>query len=257
MHLSRNDFMSNATKFLKKRVIDGFTGINNVYEMFIGVHRVYTEKLRASIDSDIELGLLPKRGNPTFYTYLLFDGEQLRNVLDCYSNSSTVNIENNHFGKFCDSCFYPGKGINCRKFQHAVEAKLVLFNQSHSLKNCARLSKISQLLSDGKGISVVQLFSDSNHYEAHAREYAIIKALGLNNLTNVVNGTPYGIMTSWSDNEVINFGKMSLYNAMIMCILENPRIITLHDIILPNKRTSCKDWELHGILECFLELNTH
>ena len=66
--------MGNATKFKKKRVIDGDTGINNVYEMFIGVHRVYTEELRASIDSDIELGLLPKRGNPMFYTYLLFDG---------------------------------------------------------------------------------------------------------------------------------------------------------------------------------------
>ena len=94
-------------------------------------------------------------------------------------------------------------------------------------------------------------------YSLTPREFAIIKALGLNNLTNVINGTPYGIMNSWSDNEIINFGKMLLYNAMIMCILENPRITTLNDIILPNKRSSCKDWELHGILECFLELNTH
>ena len=53
-----------------------------------------------------------------------------------------------------------------------------------------------------------------------------------------------------------NYGKMSLYNAMLMCIIEPPRVITLNDIVLPDKRTrgSVKDWELDGILQCFLEL---
>ena len=248
--------MVNAKKFYKKRVLDGNTKINNVYEMFLGVQRGYTEKLRTSIDQDIKLGLLPKRGNPTFYTYLLFDGEQLSEILNCYSNLSTVAVENEHFDRFCDSCFYPGKGLNCRKFQHAVEAKLLLFNHLESQKNCPRLNNISQLLSNRKGISIVQLFSDSNHYEAHSREYAIIRSLGLENITNVVNGTPYGAMTSWSSTEILNYGKMWLYNAMLMCIIEPPHVITLDDIVLPERRTrsSVKDWELDGILQCFLEL---
>ena len=53
-----------------------------------------------------------------------------------------------------------------------------------------------------------------------------------------------------------NYGKMLLYNAMLMCSIEPPLVITLDDIVLPNKRTGgdVKDWELHGILQCFLEL---
>ena len=43
---------------------------------------------------------------------------------------------------------------------------------------------------------------------------------------------------------------------MLICIIEPPRVITLDDIALPKKRNggSVKDWELHGILQCFLEL---
>ena len=67
---------------------------------------------------------------------------------------------------------------------------------------------------------------------------------------------PMGLMSTWSSFEILNYGKMSLYNAMLMCIIEPPRVITLDDIVLPDKRTrgGVKDWELHGILQCFLEL---
>ena len=59
-------------------------------------------------------------------------------------------------------------------------------------------------------------------------------------------------MTSWNDNEVKNFGKMLLYNALLMCVMEPPRVIFMEDVVLPKKRASMNDTELHGILECFL-----
>ena len=92
-----------------------------------------------------------------------------------------------------------------------------------------------------------------NHI-VESREFALIKSLGLNNLTNIVNGTPYGVMTSWNEYEIKTFGKMLLYNALLMCIMEPPRVIYMEDVTLPKERASMKDWELHGILDCFLDL---
>ena len=222
--------------------------------MFISVQKIYSANLRDSINNNVNLGILPQRGNPVFYTYLLFDGGKLNDILKYYSDSPTVSVKNKHFDEFCGACFYPGKGVSVRKFDHAVEGKQFILNKLKPGKFCNRLDKVSELLSEGRGITILQLFSDTCHYEAHAREFAIIKALGINNITNVINGTPYGAMVDWSPIEIINFGKMCLYNAMLMCVLETPRIITLNDILLPKEKSSCKDWELQGILQCFLEL---
>ena len=67
---------------------------------------------------------------------------------------------------------------------------------------------------------------------AHNREYAIIKALGFNNLTNDINGTCYGAMKdAWNSNEIINYGNMLLFNAFKMCIIEPPSLIYKEDVI--------------------------
>ena len=102
----------------------------------------------------------------------------------------------------------------------------------------------------------MHLFTESNHYEALSREYALIKSLGLNNLTNAINGWAYGDMkTDW--NQIVNYGNMLLYNAFKMAIQENPPLIFKEDIIEPKVREKASkmiDYELVGILDCFLEL---
>ena len=78
--------------------------------------------------------------------------------------------------------------------------------------------------------------------------------MGINNITNIINGTPYGIMKTWNSIEVENYGTMILYKALKMCINDPPRIIHSNDVVLPREKFVRPDWEMDGILQCFLEL---
>ena len=126
-------------------------------------------------------------------------------------------------------------------------------------KVSAKFSKITQIWEKGHGIDVLHLFTETNHYEALSREYAAIKTLGLNNLTNNINGSPFGVMLSkWNHFETLNYGNMILFNALKMAIHENPPTIYPEDISINPKtktrKTALEDFELEGILNCFLEL---
>ena len=92
----------------------------------------------------------------------------------------------------------------------------------------------------------------------------MIKSLGLNNITNDINGSSFGIMKSkWNLFEVMNYGNMILYNSLKMAIQENPPLIYPENILRNPRSTSRRstsrkysfeDFELEGILNCFLEL---
>ena len=91
---------------------------------------------------------------------------------------------------------------------------------------------IGDLLMNTQSVTVLHLTPDCNHFEALSREYAIIKALGLTNLSNVYNGTRYGAMkTNWNDTEIINFGNMILFNTLKMCLIETPNHVIISDLI--------------------------
>ena len=243
-------------RFFKSFIVNCSKYVDNVYSMFVNTQRFYTRVLRQSIDDDIRDGLLGVRGNPTFYTYLLFDGSKLMSALRDYVDGGKVTVDDSDLEDFNAGCFYVGMGKNERKLQHAIDCKKGLFKELPDIKVSAKFSTIPTSWEKGHGIAVVQLFSEFTHYEAHAREFALIKALGLNNLTNVINGTPYGGMKFWNPCEVVNFGRMLLFNAFSMCIMEPPRVIMQEDIVLPNPRVRTWDWELEGILRCFLDLET-
>ena len=75
----------------------------------------------------------------------------------------------------------------------------------------------------GGGIVVLQLLSDSDHYLALCRENAMIKAAGKNIITNINNGSVYGLMKNkWTFSEILNFGEMLLYFSLRKCIFERP-----------------------------------
>ena len=91
---------------------------------------------------------------------------------------------------------------------------------------------IRDLLYNTQSVAVLQLTPDCNHYEAHSRESAIIKALGLQNWSNVYNGTRYGAMkTKWNDTEIINFGIMILFNTRKMCFIEKSSHVIISDLV--------------------------
>ena len=121
-------------------------------------------------------------------------------------------------------CLYVGKGKNERQLQHAIECKQSLDDDLSVGIASDKSNKIANLWKRGMGIAIIQLCNGSNHFEAHSHEFALIKGIGLSNLTNVINSTSYGVMQSWSNVEIINFGKMLLYNALVMCIHEAPRM---------------------------------
>ena len=77
---------------------------------------------------------------------------------------------------------------------------------------------------------MLQVFSDSDHYISLCKENAMIKAAG-NKLTNLINGSVYGLMKSkWTLEEVKNFGEMLLYFALKQSIVERPSPIFPEDI---------------------------
>ena len=80
---------------------------------------------------------------------------------------------------------------------------------------------------------LLRLFAEINNYEALSRENALIKAIGLESLTNKINGTCYGVMKDeWSETEIINFGIMMLYNTLKMAIQDPSQVIMEADIVL-------------------------
>lgn len=60
----------------------------------------------------------------------------------------------------------------------------------------------------------------------------MIKAIGLENIINIINGTTYGAMKyNCNDNEISNLETMFLYNGRYIAIRENPPIRYKWDII--------------------------
>ena len=60
----------------------------------------------------------------------------------------------------------------------------------------------------------------------------------------------------WNENEIKNYGTMILFNALKMCIIDKPRLIKHTDVGMPifRGKNVLDNWELEGILQCFLEL---
>ena len=232
--------------------------MENVHSIFVNIQKIYNQTLRVSINAAVNNGCLEKVNNPLNYNYLLVDGTLLYQLLDLYESLSLSNsiVKNKHFEWFKEIIFYAGKGINNRKMTHLTNGKKICLKKLPLDKVCAKFSKVAQIWEKGHGIAVLQLFPESSHYETMSREFAIIKAIGLNNLTNVINSAPFGAMKcDWNPNEIINYGNMILYNTLCMAISERPILLYQEDIILAERNQAEDNYELRGILECFLELN--
>ena len=205
-----------------------------------------------------------KNKGTNFYNYILFDGDLLYKIIDDFDINSVKlqPIKNIDIHELKKSIIYVGKGKNNRKHTHLVEGKKIIQGVLPKSKMCAKYSKIKKVWEKGSGVVVMQIFSDSDHYLALCRENAMIKAVG-NTLTNLINGSIYGLMESnWTTFEIKNFGEMLLYFALNQCILERPTPILMEDIktyktkpvFEPKKYFIKTNYELNGILDSFLDM---
>lgn len=223
-----DDLFTKAARFYMKDTIPVETEIENIFDLFNNVQQFYSEALRNSI---IKQNYISR---PMYYNYLLIDGEILKSILEKYTTmdlrENVVSTED-HI-QFRKGCFYTGKGKSERKFKHLVDVKK---SNNSSLKNNGHTSekskKIQKIWKRGHGIAVIQLFPEVCEFEALSREFAIIKAIGLENLTNAINGRCYGVMKeNWNMNEIINFGNMMVYRILKVVVQDPPNLMYEKDI---------------------------
>ena len=94
-------------------------------------------------------------------------------------------------------------------------------------------------------------------------ENTMIKSIG-KSLTNLINGSVYGIMKNkWTVHEIHNFGEMLLYYSLRQCIFERPNPTYPKDIkkkkfksVSEAKKYFLTNYEFNGIMDCFLELKS-
>ena len=139
--------------------------------------------LRESIQNQLKCEAIPAVPGKSFYNYRIIDDNHLLALLE--NIDDTEDISNQIFEAFKKAIIYVGKGTKDRKLDHLREGKKIFKKQLKFSKIGAKYSKITQIWERGHGIVFLQIFGESDHYEAHCKESAIIKAIGLNNLTNV------------------------------------------------------------------------
>uniref|UniRef100_A0A914I877 LEM domain-containing protein n=1 Tax=Globodera rostochiensis TaxID=31243 RepID=A0A914I877_GLORO len=126
----------------------------------------------------------PTKKEVAFFCYLLIDPSILRSSAAASPSSEVVPP----LRRFLSAIFYASK---CRDFATAKPSE-----QSEKLK------RILTLWDRGEGVISQQLFCNIHSAEAHVREGAMIDAIGVDNLTNIVRGSFPGLAARWSRTQI-------------------------------------------------------
>ena len=187
--------------------------------MFSDVYLHYVKKLRNSTRQILSDTQVNKCKKSNYYNYIILNASKCNQLLSLLIQNEFY-ISSEFLNNFKQCCIYIGKGTNRRKFDHVVTARNNKINDHNQ-----NSQTIQHLWNNKEGIMVFHFPNEVNHYEAHSREFALIKAVGLNKLNNVINGTAYGSIQYWNETEIHNFGNMMLYNAIKICVNDPPPII--------------------------------
>ena len=198
------------------------TQLSFVFDLFLDVHVFYGKMLTSSIYSQVF-------ANDLYYNYLLLDGSMLEEYFEDFKRRKENIIQAKDLAFFKHVCFYIGKGKNGRKFSHIIDGRKEFYKSKDFRSDSTKLGKICSIWKEGRGIAILQLHPETCHFEALSIEFAIIKAFGLDNLTNEINGTCYGAMQDWGINEVVNYGNLCLLKAFKLAFLDMPKIIYSKD----------------------------
>ena len=229
---------------------------------------LYAKNLEVS-DNKLKRLKVLKPKSWKFYNYIIDDAKSLYDLLERFATDDSCDLKPREIlikdlADFKKAIIYIGKGCCNRKLKHMEEAVLVFNGKMEFSKISAKLSKISKSWENGNGVAIIQLFSDSDHFISLCRENSMIKAVSLgNNLTNLINGSIYGLMKEkWTTYEIKNFGEMLLYFALKQSILERPSILFPEDfrkkkpvnVFEPKEYHISTNYEINGILDYFLDL---
>lgn len=128
---------------------------------------------------------------------------------------------------FYTAVFYVGKGTKGRPYQHLHQAAK-LFKQNKAIHN-KKLMKIVDIWNNNRGVVCLHAFHNSTPPESYTREAAMIKALGLWNLTNAKQGVFYGKARRWSDEQKRTYGMYLLYRCMKIYLNEGEKELFAFD----------------------------
>uniref|UniRef100_A0A183BKB7 LEM domain-containing protein n=1 Tax=Globodera pallida TaxID=36090 RepID=A0A183BKB7_GLOPA len=152
----------------------------------------------------------PTKKEVAFFCYLLIDPSVLRPSAASPSSSEVVPP----LRRFLSAVFYVGKGKRSRPLQHLVQAsKCRDFATAKPSEQSEKLKRILTLWDRGEGVISQQLFCNIHSAEAHVREGAMIDAIGVDNLTNIVRGSFPGLAARWSRTQIAEFGAFLLREA--------------------------------------------
>ena len=202
--------------------------------IFVDSFNDYNYRLRKSILNARDQQGRSWKWNPSYYTYIILDGEKCSKLI-CKLRGPIhreLGIRNSDFNTFKDCIKYGGKGTTWRDNWHLHDVKIRMEGIKPLNKDNGKLRALADIWEDGKGVMVLKVGQGYNHYEACSREYSIIKAVGLDNLANVINGSCFGDMKyNWKKHEILNFGNMILFNCLMNVVTDGPTLIEYDDII--------------------------
>jgi hypothetical protein len=161
-----------------------------------------------------------------YYNYVLLDPRTLNNL---QLRSQKLKDDGKEMSQmeiiqcFVKSVFYVGKGCGARSGQHIKEAF------KHGKQQSAKLDRINEILNTDQpsagrkyGLVIQQFGHDYTNKQSLLQEAAIIKAIGITNLTNVKNER-FG--ENWSDTEICRLGCIGLFNACSSYLLQPENFI--------------------------------
>ena len=95
---------------------------------------------------------------------------------------------------------------------HLKETITAIINLQHNMaKRGGKIDTCINAILKSKGIVIVTGFYDSSHYMAHNREASLIDYIGLQNLTNIYNGSRFGDFIDYTSTKSKNYGMLALY----------------------------------------------
>ncbi|KAL3082419.1 hypothetical protein niasHT_038485 [Heterodera trifolii] len=172
----------------------------------------------------------PTKKEVSFFCYLLIDPSQLPS----FASPGPFHAGEVPFRHFLSAIFYVGKGKRSRPLQHLVQASKCrdFATAKASSEQSEKLKRILALWDRGEGVISQQLFCNIHSAEAHVREGAMIDAIGVDNLTNVVRGSFPGLASRWSRKQIAEFGAF---------LLREAHAIFQHERCRPIRETDLED----------------
>ncbi|ROT64301.1 putative ankyrin repeat and LEM domain-containing protein 1 [Penaeus vannamei] len=120
--------------------------------------------------------------------------------------------------------------IEGRPYYHLYEAIKSLENGKKKNK---KIERIHDIWSEGVGVISLHVFQNTIPVEAWTREAAMITAIGLGNLSNSIQGTFYGLPSTWRWAERRRLGTHLLWRTLQIFLQEGERQLRPSDVTLP------------------------